>query len=220
MNELLFLFHTLFVVGSALFAVRLGREALIALSALLAVLANVFVVKQISLFGLFPTASDVYAVGAVATFNLLQEYFGKSEAKRALHLSFLALLFFGAMAQLHLLYTSAPFDRSQGAFEAILSPTWRLVFASLFAFYLSQRFDLWFFGKLKERPSWPLALRMPLSIGLSQLLDTLLFTFLGLYGVLGSLFDVILVSFAVKCVVVALSTPLIHFSKRYIREPS
>ena len=63
MNELIFLFHILLVLSFVLGALRLGKNALLSLLALQAILANLFVVKQISLFGFAVTCSDVFAIG-------------------------------------------------------------------------------------------------------------------------------------------------------------
>ena len=81
MNELLFFIHVFLVVSFVMGALRLGKAALIALSAVQAVLANLFVVKQIDLFGFSITCSDVFAVGGILSINLIQEFFGKEAAE-------------------------------------------------------------------------------------------------------------------------------------------
>ena len=47
-NELMFLFHIALMSLSTLAALRMGKEALVAFISLQAVLANLFVVKQIT----------------------------------------------------------------------------------------------------------------------------------------------------------------------------
>jgi hypothetical protein len=42
-----------------------------------------------------------------------------------------------------------------------------------------------------------------------------LFSFLGLYGIVDSMVDIIVVSFGVKCLIVLASTPLIALSKKW-----
>ena len=59
-------------------------------------------IKQIDLFGFSVTCSDVFAIGGILSLNLLQEYFGKEAASRAVKVSLLALLFFAVMSQVHL----------------------------------------------------------------------------------------------------------------------
>lgn len=213
MNELLFFGHIFLVVGFGLFALKMGKAALTAWVALQAVLANLFVIKQISFFGFHVTCSDVFAVGSIFGLNLLREYHGQDAAKKALWTCFFAMIFFVAMAQLHLFYVPSPFDTTQPSFENILSSSPRLLGASLLVFVLVQQVELRLFGVLKAKLS--LGYRNAVSVGLGQLLDTVLFSILGLWGIVEHLSDVIVVSFLIKVLVIVLMTPLIHFSKRF-----
>ncbi len=213
MNELIFLSHIFIVIGSSLMALRLGAKGLITFIALQGVLANLFVVKQMILFSFSVTCSDVFAIGGILSLNLLQEYFGKDQARQAVKISLAALLFFVLMAQIHLSYLPASFDVTQKAFKTIFSPSMRIVFASMATFFLVQLFDVRFFSLLKGK----LFLRVALSLFCSQLLDTILFSFLGLYGMVESVLDIILVSFFIKCLIILASSPFIAFSKRFVR---
>lgn len=209
MNELLFFSHTFLVIAFVLWAARLGKSSLIALIALQGVLANLFVVKQMSLFGFSVTCSDVFSVGAIFALNLLQEYYGRDSARLALKISLLSLLFFSCMSQLHLLYLPLGSD----PFLPVLSSTPRIVMASIGVFYLVQQIDLRLFGLLKG----PLALRMAISLLATQFLDTALFSFFGLYGLVESLFDIILVSYLIKCLIIAASSTLVALAKRWVK---
>ncbi len=182
--------------------IRLGKEALIAWIVLQPILANLFVLKQMTLFGWTVTCSDVYAVSCALGLNLLQEYYGKETAKRTVWLSFLLLLFFVVMASLHLLYIPSSFDTAHAAYSQILSPAPRLVAASVATFLCVQWLDVQIFGFLGKR--LPLYIRNCISLTLSQFVDTLLFTILGLYGLISELFQVFLVSFAVKLTIALL----------------
>jgi uncharacterized integral membrane protein (TIGR00697 family) len=213
-NELLFFFHILLVMGFGFGALKMGKSALTAWIALQAVLANLFVIKQVCLFGFEVTCSDVFAIGSMLGLNLLREYFGKDAAKKALWTCLFAMLFFAAMAQMHLFYLPSSSDAAHAAFDAILSPSPRLLVASLGVFLLVQQIDLRLFGWLKER--MPLVFRSAICAALSQFLDTLLFSIVGLWGIVAHLSDVILISFLIKVLVIALMSPLIHFSKRFV----
>jgi hypothetical protein len=213
MNELIFFSHILLVVGFLLLSLRMGERALVGFVALQGVLANLFVLKQIDLFGFEVTCTDVFAIGGILSLNLLQEYFGKRSAKQAIHLSLLALIFFSLCSQIHLLYLPTSHDATQNAFATLFSTSPRIVFASIATFYLVQQFDVRFFPLLKGK----LSLRIAASLFVSQLLDTILFSLLGLYGLVASLFDIILVSFLIKCIIIAVSSPFVSFSKRFVK---
>lgn len=221
MNEFFFVLHIALVVGFLFWAVCLGKEALTALIVLEAVLANLFVVKQMDLFGFGATCSDVFAVGAIFGLNLLQEHWGRDAAKRAVAISLLGLVFFLLMSQIHLLYRPSSADATHDAFLMLLSYTPRIAFASAAVYFVVQKIDILLFSCLKSK--WGerfLGLRVGISLVVSQALDTILFTYLALYGIASSLFDIIVVSFAIKCAVIALSSPLAAFSRRWVSRVS
>lgn len=220
MNETIFFIHILLVIGLVLIASRWGRHALVALIVLQAVFANLFVVKQMSLFGFSVTCSDVFAIGGILGLNLLQEHYGREEANRAVKASFLGLIFFMAMSQMHLWYAPLPLDGTQRAFEQIFSSTVRITCASIGVYFFVQKIDVWLFSGLKkffEGRYFPV--RVGISLVLTQLLDTVLFSFLGLYGLVASILDVILVSFFVKSLIIFSSSFLVAFSKRFKNVP-
>src|SRR3972149_8192561 len=99
MNELIFMIQVALIAGSVLATASLGKDALMGLITLCAVMANVFVLKQISLVGLNATAADVYIIGASLSLNVLQEYYGRPAAKRAIWVSFFLTLIFMLMSQ-------------------------------------------------------------------------------------------------------------------------
>ncbi len=219
MNELLFLAHIFIVIGFGFAAFKMGKATLTSWIALQAVLANLFVIKQILFFGFHITCSDVFAVGNIFGLNLLREYHGQEEAKKALRTCFFAMAFFAAMAQIHLFYAPSPFDTSHASFKAVLSSSPRLLVASFAVFIFVQQMELRLFGLLKDKFQMiPLGCRNALSVGFTQFLDTLLFSILGLWGIVEHLSDVILVSFLIKLLVIMLMTPLVHFSKRTVTE--
>ncbi len=199
MNEIIILLH-LVIAGAFLWpCMKFGKEGLVCWIGLQPILANLFVLKQISLFGFTVTASDVYAVNCALGLNILQEYYGKEIAKKAVWISFILLLFFVLMSLIHLVYQASAHDYSQEAYKLILSTTPRLVAASITAFLCVQWFDVQFFHFLKSRASnLSLFTRNCISLTLSQFVDTLLFSILGLWGLVSDLFDVVVVSFIIK----------------------
>ncbi len=217
-NEILFFIHILLVIGLVLTASRFGKNGLISLIVLQAVFANFFVIKQMSLFGFSVTCSDVFAIGGVLGLNLLQEYHGRGEANSAIKASFLGLLFFMAMSKMHLWYAPLNGDTTQEAFVQILSHTTRISCASIGVYFVVQKLDIRLFGLLKTLFGGRyLPLRIGTCLVITQLLDTILFSFFGLYGLVISIFDVILVSFFVKCIIISCSSFLVAIMKRNMK---
>jgi uncharacterized integral membrane protein (TIGR00697 family) len=218
-NEIFFFIQVFLCVGFTLGAARMGPLALASLIALNGVLANLFVVKQMELFHLQVTCSDVFAVGSIIGLNLMQEHFGKEAAKKVIWVSFFIMFFFVLVSQIHIGYAPADQDSTHAAFLRILSSTPRLVFASIGVYFLVQQLDVIIFGWLKKMfRDKHLGTRMGISLIFSQLIDTILFTFAGLYGIVASLFDVMILSFAIKCLVILCSAPLASLGRRWIKK--
>ena len=208
MNELIFLIHILTIFGFALVALKLGKEALTAWIALQAVLANLFVLKQITFWGLNITCSDAFAIGSILGLNLLRYYYTPQAAQKALWICLFSMIFFVVMAQFQLVYQPSPFDSTHSAYLTTLSHSPRILTASLAVFLIIQRLDLYLFSVLHKLP---LFLRNALAVTCSQLLDTVLFTLLGLWGLVDSLTEIIAVSFAVKLIIIICSSSCMKF---------
>jgi len=219
MNEILFFFHVISVVFFLFLAFRLGKEALFSFICLQGIFANLFVIKQMSLFGLEVTCSDVFAVGGMLGLNLLQEFYGRSVAKKAIWSSFCLAIFFGGMSYIHLLYTPSLHDNAHLHYVSILSNAPRLIAASFFVYLVVQLLDVRFFGFLRKIFNGRhLALRSGISLVFMQALDTALFTLLGLYGLVTSVLAVFCVSFVVKIVIISLSTPFMSIASKVAKK--
>jgi uncharacterized integral membrane protein (TIGR00697 family) len=217
-NEFYFFLHLGVLLVFTFGILRLGCGALQAFVALQAVFANLFVLKQTTLLGFEVTCSDVYAVGSLLSLNLLREFWGSEAAKRAVGISLIALLFFAAMGQMNLLYRPSPGDISDGSFRSLFSATPRMVGASLAVYWIVQVVDLRLFSILQTLfEGRRLGLRLGLAIACSQAVDTVLFSFLGLYGLVASVADVIVVSIAVKWAAIGCSAPFCSWSRRFVR---
>ncbi|KKQ33216.1 MAG: hypothetical protein US49_C0002G0111 [candidate division TM6 bacterium GW2011_GWF2_37_49] len=217
-NELIFLIHIILIAAFCLAALAIGPSALVAAIATQGVLSNLFVTKQITLLGLSVTCSDAFVVGAILCLNLLQEYYGKTITKKAIVISFFTVLSYLILSQIHLIYIPNQFDTMQPHFIQILHLMPRITIASVFVYLVTQTFDAMLFGFLKRffNDKFPAA-RSAASMICSQFLDTVLFTFLALYGVVGSVWNVIIMSFAIKIIVIALFAPFTKLAKAFIK---
>lgn len=215
-----FLILLLQIFGISVFtlsALRIGEKALNAWLCLLAVAMNLFVTKQITLLGLEVTASDAMAVCYLLGLCLIQEYWGRWAARIHVVIAMLVCLGFIMLSHVHLLYTPNRFDVMEPHFIALLNPLPRLVLASLASFLAIQIVDIAFFQYLRSKwqGKWFTG-RTGLCLVLSQVLDTILFSFLGLYGLVGNLMHVMIVSFIIKVTVIFFALPFVTFSKKMI----
>lgn len=214
MNEIIFFLQIIVILGFSLAFRKRGAAALTAWISLQAIIANLFVLKQIQLFGLNVTASDAFVVGSLLSLNFIQEDHGVEEAKKCTRICFYMMLFFALASSFHLLFQPSPFDVSHSAFSTLLIPAPRIFLASLSVYFLVQQIDIRLFSYVKTR--WPqlnFPLRSAFTLTISQLLDTALFSFAALYGTVESLIDIIAFSFMIKMLVISCCTTLIKWNR-------
>jgi len=218
MNEYIFITHALLLSCGIIIATYLGQEALIAYATLQAILMNLFVMKQITLFGFEVTATDAFAIGLILTLNVLQEFYGKKNALKAIWITFACSIAYALFSQIHLLYIPSLFDINNGHFIALLTSVPRIVIASLLTFLMVLHTDATLYAWLKKFFNGRFfILRSALSVFICQLLDTILFSFLGLYGLVPHIWHIIFLSFTIKLISISISLPIVSFGKVIIQ---
>jgi uncharacterized integral membrane protein (TIGR00697 family) len=213
-NEILFFVHCGVVLTFLLVAIYLGRDAVVAYIAASWAYANFFVTKQVMLFGFEVTASDAYAIGGMLSLSILQELWGRQYAMKAIYASFLLLGLASAVSVVHLAYIPSAHDVMHDHFAALLTATPRLALASFVTFIISSRLEIALFAKLSQMPGLPFPLRAAISTAIVMLVDTLLFSLLGLYGIVADLFDIIVISYLLKLLTIAIMSPFLACGKR------
>jgi len=217
-NELIFLFHVCVITTSVASAVYFGERALVMLITLFIVLANLFVTQTITLFGFIATSSDVFTVGSGLALLMLQERYGKSAVQKAIWISFGGLIITLILAQFHLWYLPASTDFARPAFNTILSSTPRIFFASIFAYVISQCMNVFLYSWLQKiLLGVSTVIKTYLVLVISSLIDTLVFSFVGLYGVIYPLGSIIFVSYVIKIITVLVTVPISALFLRVIR---
>jgi queuosine precursor transporter len=220
-NEFIFLVYSFVVAAAAIGALWLSYEALVALVCVEIILMNLFVTKEILLCGFVATAADVLGIGVALTLNLIQEYYGADRARRTMWLGFAAALMYVLFSFFQCGYLPAPEDRMHAHFLELLTPMPRIICASLVTFLIAQTADrnlyaifnrIWHGGYFIARNE--------LSLVLTQLLDTVLFSFLGLYGLISNLANIVVVSYLIKLIAILLAVPFLWIARRLFPRPS
>ena len=217
-NECIFGLHVTIVVMFTLLALRLGQSALSTTICLYAILSNMLVTKQITLLGFSVVSTDVFAVGCMLGINLMQEYFGKESTQKTIMYSIVVSLFYVLITQIHLLYEPSAVDIMSQHFIALFAPMPRIIIASIITYAIVQYSDAFLYGKIKAAFAGRfLVMRNIVSLSISQLFDTVLFSFLGLYGIVYALAPIIIMSFSIKMLVVFCAAPFIKISRYCVK---
>lgn len=217
-NELIFFAHFALILISVSIATRVGKYALFTLFLIMVTFANLFVLKEITLFGLTVTAVEPYTIGAMIAIGLLQELHGKAIAKQALSSMLLFLAFMGVMSIVHIAYIPSAEDTFHPAYTTILSNSPRIFLSSIFVAVSMHALNLFLLDKTKNYLTF--SVRQPLILLFVQLLDTVLFSFVGLYGIMSNLTHICVMSYTIKMITIGLMSPAMALIKKYVRTPA
>ncbi len=218
MNEWILFFHIAVLLVLSLLALKIGREALVAFLSLQPILSNLFASKQIDLFHLTTTTCDPFIISCTLCATLLHEYFGAQTAKKALYISYALLLFFMLASQIQLLYIPSQYDTHHALFVPLLSLFPRLTLASFVVSFLAQRLHLVILSYFQRIwPGLPFSMRTFMAVTLSQLFDTVAFTYAAFYGNVHSVWHIIIICSFLKTIMILLNTPLTLFAKRIVK---
>ncbi|MDO4690807.1 MAG: queuosine precursor transporter [Fusobacterium sp.] len=189
------------------------------------ILANIQVVMLVRLFGMDATLGNILYAGGFLITDILNENYGKQEAKIAVKIGFFSLISMAIIMQLAILFT--PLDIPEGiklfnGIRAIFSLMPRLVFASLSAYLISQFHDVWLYELIKSKlPSTKyLWFRNNGSTLISQILDNLIFTLIAFYGVypFETLLQIFISTYIIKTIVAICDTPFIYLAEFLFRK--
>ena len=210
-NELLFFIQIFAVAMITRLCRGLGPSALVAWLCLQAVLANVLVLKMVTLFGMDVTVSDAYTIGSLYTLNLLQAHYGRRQAQTAVLASFCLMLAVALLLALHLQFSASTVDSMALVYAKLFQAILPIMLTSAVIFTLIQCVDYALFGYLQTHYGrLSVSLRIVLSILVSQCADTYLFTYWALGGWIASFAAVFFWSYALKIVI----TLVLAFSDR------
>jgi len=190
------------------------RIVLISLFTASLIVANLVASKLVQIWWFtFPAGTLAYCITFLCT-DLYSEFFGKRETELVILAGFAASLLMVLLVQVAIMAPIASFQSEyQEVYASVLGFTWRIVLASMVAYLVAQSHDVWafhFWGRLtKGRHLW---LRNNASTMVSQLIDTVLFTFIAFWGImpLSSLLAMIASLYLVKWLIAACDTPFCY----------
>ncbi len=220
-NETLWFISLLLALSATLMVFRYGgRTGLIALVSSVIILCNLEVMKLTTFFGVTVTLGNIlYGVIFFAT-DLLNEFYGPSEARKAVIAGFVSMIAMTLVMQSALLFTTAPdpwameVNQAMGLLFGFMP---RLAAASVAAYLVSQFHDVWAYNLIRKRTKGRfLWLRNNGSTMVSQLIDTVIFCGIAFWGVLEKrvFLDVLVSTYLMKFIVAAFDTPFMYLGKR------
>ncbi len=217
MNELLWIALALVNFTALGFVYKyFGLTGLFAWIAMNAVIANIQVTKTIEFFGLTATLGNIAYGSIFLATDAISEKYGIKEAKKAVIIGFVSLLFFVLVMQMSLLFTPQSGD-VHDALSVIFGLIPRIALGSIIAYLLSQWLDVYLFQYIKKKSpdDGKLYVRNIFSTATSQLIDTVIFVPIAFLGVFefAIVFDIFITTYLIKLFVALIDTPFIYWIK-------
>ena len=222
-NELLIITSFVIIYGGVVAFYRFfGKNGLLAFNVLATLLANIEVLLLVKAFGVEMTLGNVMFASTFLITDIMSENHSRKDANRAVVISTFCSLVIIAISQMWLLYTPGENDWASGSFHTIFSSTPRIVCASLLVYLISQLTDVWLYHKWWEwcrkrfgdekKGLW---IRNNGSTMVSQLLNTLLYTFFAFYGTydIKTLMSIFISSYIIYFITSLLDTPFVYWCR-------
>jgi uncharacterized integral membrane protein (TIGR00697 family) len=214
-NELLFALALFGGLTISLGAFYLGRFFVFVLMVTISLYLGITEAKVIEVFG-WPTTIGTALFGVLMlSTDMLSERYGRKAAFEVTFYSIFAVLCFQLFLKITLLAEATPDMQFMGeAMSTVYTTSFRMVFAGIFVFMVSQSLDIVLFYRIRQitGDKWLWARNKGSTI-VSQAVDTYLFTFLAFYGLFDDWFAMATVNYCFKLIVAFSDTFFIYASK-------
>ena len=181
------------------------------------ILANIQVLKMVDLLTIGVTLGNITYASSFLVTDILSENYGKRAARKAVFIGFFSLAATVIIMNIALNFKPNEFDFIQESLKNIFAILPRIALASLIAYGASQLHDVWAYNFWKnlfpqDRFLW---LRNNASTMISQLIDSLLFTFIAFWGLLPQeeFLQILFTTYLLKWIVAAIDTPFLYLAK-------
>lgn len=222
-NEIL-LIVTLILTFSGVIALLkiFGAHGLYLWTGIATIAANIEVLIMVNAFGMEMTLGNILFASTFLATDILSELYGKKEAKTAVSIGIATSILFMAISQSWLLYVPSESDFASPAIRAIFSNTPRLMIVGIVVYVIVQLFDVWAYHKWwdftskkfgnKKKFLW---IRNNGSTLISQLLNTILFTWGAFFGVYehATMISIAVSSYIIFIVTSLADTPFIYLAR-------
>lgn len=199
---------------------QFGKNGLYAWVGIATVVANIQVAKTIAMpFDIVMTLGNTMYVTLYMTSDLLNEKYGRLEARKAVWFGFFTLIMTTVLMQMVLLFDPQEGDLAQESLSTIFGLMPRLALGSLAAYFISQFLDVRLYAWIRKYygSSRQLWIRSNGSTMVSSFVDTLVFctiAFAGLYD-WNVWVEILLTTYLAKFLLTAAGTPILYIARAF-----
>ncbi|WNY69226.1 queuosine precursor transporter [Borreliella andersonii] len=219
-NEFLW-FAMLITTYSFLIIVSLffKKNGLFAWIAVAIIIANIQVLKQITIFGINATLGNIIYTSSYIATDILSELYGEKTSKKAIYIGFISLIVFAVLTNALIHFISNRTQENFKSLEHIFSSIPALLLASLVAYLVSQLSNVYLYQLTKKKFPKFLFFRTNGSTLISSLIDTIIFVGIATYFKAfpkQAFLDIAISKYPIKSLAGFLGTPFIYIAK-YIK---
>ncbi|ULO06398.1 queuosine precursor transporter [Paenibacillus sp. 19GGS1-52] len=197
-----------------------GKKGLYAWVGVATVIANIQVTKTISMPpNIVMTLGNTMYVTLYMTSDLINEKYGRREARTAVWFGFFTLLMTTVIMQMALKFTPDESDFAQESLEKIFGLMPRLALGSLTAYFISQFLDVRLYSWIRKyySTSRQLWIRSNGSTMVSSFVDTLIFCTIAFAGTYEwkVWVQILLTTYVAKFLLTAAGTPILYIARSF-----
>ncbi len=228
-NELLLIISLISINTAVLIAYKIFRKSGLYIWTVIATIAaNIEVLIVVDAFGMEQTLGNILFASTFLVSDILSETEGKRAATKAVNIGIFANVSFVLISQSWLLYTPNANDWASESIHAVFANTPRLMIASVVVYIIAQRFDVWFYHyiwskttalfKDSQRGLW---IRNNGSTLVSQLVNSILYTFFAFYGIyeIDVLVNIVISSYIIFVITSICDTPVVYLARKIHNSP-
>jgi len=218
MNNLL-LCGSIVGVFSAMLLVKklLGKEGLIGWVGVASVLANILIVRSVTLLGMEATLGNVLFASNFLATDMLTENYGYKSAKKAVLFGAVSVVAMLAITQVAMLFAPSVLDISEESFRTIFTLTPRITTASVSLFILSNFIDIRLYEHLRKKHGGKkMWLRNNICTIISNGSENFLFYMIAFAGVfeMSSIFTMAVSATIIEVIIALCDTPFLYISRK------
>ena len=221
MNELLFIgAGVLGFMGVALVAKIFGKYGLIAWVAISAILANIALTKQVTMFGVECTLGNIMFSSTYLCTDILSEVYGKKNARKAVFMGGVAAIVFVLFALFVNTFKPNQWDYATESLNTILSLSIRTTTMSVICFFVANYADVWLFEKFRAKSTKHLWLRNNVCTIVTNCAENFILCFGAFYGIYDAQYCLMiaLTSSVIEIIAAILDTPFCYLGRKWARE--
>ena len=187
------------------------------------VLGNILGSKVTSIFGITTSVGIfAYPITFLVT-DIIEEVRGKEITKIFIKAGLIALILSLILVLISINMNAASFYSNNTAYKTVFGNSIRIIIASFIAFVIAQNHDIWAFNFWKKKTKGKfLWLRNNLSTIVSQLIDTIIFTFIAFYLITPEftfirIVQMIIPYWSLKVIFAIVDTPLVYLGVKWFK---